>query len=211
VRRFIAEHSSPSTFIAIDAPLIIRNVSGQRPCEKAVGKRYGSKEASCHTSNQRLYPAARSVALADELVVAGYVHAPVAGISDKRVLLEVYPHAALVALFDLPKSLKYKKGTLAQKCHGLQTLVACLRELAHATPMLRESAMLTDILERETAGFSGSELKVHEDRLDAIVCAYLAYYFWYWRSERCETFGDIDTGYITNPLLAPGGIVKKAS
>ena len=40
----------------------------------------------------------------------------------------------------------------------------------------------------------------------AVFCAYLAYYFWYWRMQRNEIFGNVDDGYILNPFLVDGGI-----
>ena len=45
----------------------------------------------------------------------------------------------------------------------------------------------------------GRQLKDYEDQLDAVFCTYLAYYFWYWRDERSEVFGDTANGYILNP------------
>ncbi len=48
-------HSGENTIVAIDAPSIILNETGQRACETAVGKRYGNRHASCHTSNMTLY------------------------------------------------------------------------------------------------------------------------------------------------------------
>ncbi len=206
VRRFVNDHTGASTVIAIDAPLIIENETGQRPCETAVGKKYGGREASCHTSNLRLYPSATSVALARELVAAGYVHAPALGGDFANVILEVYPHAGLVALFDLPKSLKYKKGRLAQKRAGLRALGQHLGRLRHAVPILRANACLTNLLSRDLDSLRGRDLKAHEDRLDALFCAYLAYYFWYWGVAQNEMFGDLETGYIANPKLIPGGI-----
>src|SRR5688572_27223676 len=87
--------ATSETVIAIDAPLIITNVTGQRLCERAVGRRYGSREASCHTSNLGLYPGARSVAFAAQLEAHGFVHVtPQDQRLTKRVLMEVYPHAA---------------------------------------------------------------------------------------------------------------------
>ena len=47
-------------------------------------------------------------------------------------------------------------------------------------------------------------MKMHEDTLDAVLCAYLAYYFWYWRWNRNEVFGDVATGCIVNPTLEKG-------
>ena len=59
---------------AIDAPLIIRNATGQRACETAIAKAYGSKGASCHSSNTELYPDAKSVYLSDLLLHQGFSH-----------------------------------------------------------------------------------------------------------------------------------------
>ena len=49
-------------------------------------------------------------------------------------------------------------------------------------------------------------MKMHEDTLDAVLCACLAYYFWYWRWNRNDVFGDVATGYIVNPTLLKSGI-----
>lgn len=142
VREFVNECTDSLSITAVDAPLIIKNETGQRPCETAVGQRYGARHASCHTSNLRLYPDAASVRLAGGLVEHGYVHAPEAARESPRVLLEVYPHAALVALFDMPTILKYKKGSLAQKRVGLGLLVHYIRQLSGATPPLRPNERL---------------------------------------------------------------------
>jgi predicted RNase H-like nuclease len=210
VRQFVSAQSGSVTVVAVDAPLIIPNATGQRLCETAVGSRYGARHASCHTSNQRRYPASTSVALADGLVAQGYVHATEAQESG-RILLEVYPHAAMVALFDLPRVLKYKKGTVAQKRQGLRTLAGHIRRLTAAKPALCANDMLEAILTRNIERLSGRDLKMHEDTLDAVFCAYLAYYFWYWRMERNEVFGSVEVGYILNPTLLAGGIEKHAA
>lgn len=146
--------------------------------------------------------------LARKLVLAGYVHASNADEDSQKVVLEVYPHAGLVALFDLPKSLKYKKGTLAQKRSGLRTLTEHLGQLAQATPVLLKTPYLADLLTRDLSSLSGRDLKSHEDSMDAVFCAYLAYYFWYWRLDRNHVFGDLTTGYIVNPMELPGGIAS---
>jgi predicted RNase H-like nuclease len=210
VQEFIARHASASSVVAVDAPLIIPNEIGQRACETAVGSRYGNRDASCHTSNRHLYPDASSVVLADNLLAQGYRHAPGLQKSD-GVVLEVYPHAAMVALFDLPKILKYKKGTLAKRRLGLADLAALIRRLYRATPALVSNERLEARLSQNLEELPGTLLKLHEDVLDAIFCAYLAYYFWYWGPERNEVFGEVETGYIINPTLLSGGIEKHAA
>ncbi len=211
VKRFVATHARSTAVVAIDAPLIIANATGQRPCETAVGRAYGAREASCHTSNRRLYPDASSVQLATDLQAAGFVHAPVASAGTRQVMLEVYPHAGLVALFDLTRTLKYKKGSLSKKRQGLTSLAAYLQLLTRATPRLHQSEELDRLLGRRLESLRGVELKVHEDRLDALFCAYLALYQWFWGSERIQVFGNVETGYIVNPTLLQGGLVSHAA
>jgi len=60
---------------------------------------------------------------------------------------------------------------------------------------------LSELLTAELSQISGRKLKDYEDHLDALFCAYLAYYFWYWRWERNEVFGDLESGYILDPTL----------
>jgi predicted RNase H-like nuclease len=117
----------------------------------------------------------------------------------------------MVALFDLPKILKYKKGTLAQKREGLRTLADHIRRLYNASPPLRANDDLEKLLSRDVEHLPGSDLKMHEDALDAVFCAYLAHYFWFWGLERNEVFGSVEMGYILNPTLLVGGIEKHAA
>jgi predicted RNase H-like nuclease len=166
-----------------------------------VGVRYGRRHASCHTSNLRLYPAASSVSLAQELARDGFVHAPISREQSSQVLLEVYPHAAMVALFDLQTIIKYKKGSAARKRTGLRELRTRLIALSTATPALASNNALGRLLHSDIDRLTGAALKSYEDGLDAVFCAYLGYHFWYWRGERTEVFGDVRSGYILNPTL----------
>src|SRR5580693_3140182 len=89
VLTYIDNHAAASTYVAIDAPLIIRNETGQRPCETLIGKRYGARHASCHSSNLLLYPNALGVDLASQLISRGYKHAlDGTRTENERVILE---------------------------------------------------------------------------------------------------------------------------
>lgn len=174
VQAFVARHESACTIVAVDAPLIIRNATGRRPCEAALGAVYARRQAGCHPANLSLYPDASSVALAQWLARRGYRHAPEAGETDVRTMLEVYPHAALVATFDLPVSLKYKRGGVAQKRAGLRELATLLGRLSVGTTPMRGAPLLAELLSRDVDALRGQALKAHEDTLDAVVCAHVA-------------------------------------
>ncbi len=210
---FVTANATTDTVVAIDAPLIIINETGQRGCETAVGKRYGAREASCHTTNLRLFPGATSVALTAELASHGFAHVdPLNPQVDGRMMAEVYPHAAMVALWNLPKTIKYKRGSVPENRIGLNTLRTHLSCLSKAEPPLRRATVLTELLSTELTQLSGRKLKDYEDQLDALFCAYLAYYFWYWGWERNELFGDLESGYILNPKLHDeDGVVSNVS
>ncbi|MER3589745.1 MAG: DUF429 domain-containing protein, partial [Mastigocladus sp. ERB_26_1] len=46
---------------------------------------------------------------------------------------------------------------------------------------------------------TGAELKAAEDKLDSLICAYVAAYWWYWGEQRNLVLGDCTTGYIVVP------------
>jgi predicted RNase H-like nuclease len=209
VLSYIEDHATASTCVAIDAPLIIGNRTGQRPCETLIGKQYGARHASCHSSNLSLYPQAASVHLASQLVSRGFRHAPdLTNSENQRVILEVYPHPALVELFRLPSIIKYKKGNIAQKRSGQWELQARLREISSFAPPLESTPRLSEFLATNTNSLGGAKLKAHEDGLDAIVCAYIAYYYWFWGPSGTRLFGDVDSGYIILPIgtQTPSGL-----
>ncbi len=99
----------------------------------------------------------------------GDVHAPLTDARSTRVLLEVYPHAALVALFDLPKTLKYKRGPLSRKRAGLARLAEHIACLHAASAPLRPSLNLAALLSTDVNKLRGPALKLHEDTLDAVI------------------------------------------
>lgn len=191
IHDFIQRHAIGTTVIAIDAPLIITNSSGQRRCERELSQRFGGQHASCHSSNLSLYPNAASVQLATWLASLGFVHA-IAGAP--LAMLEVYPHAAYIALFELPSIIRYKRGSAADKCAGLRIVQEKLARLP-----IEQSAALDDLLKRDPAAFRGKDRKSFEDSLDALLCAFLAYHFWWHGAPHWTMFGDREDGYIANP------------
>ena len=199
---FVAEHATHDTVVAIDAPLIMRNASGQRPCETMVGRRFGRFHASCHTSNLTLYPDPASVRSVDRLQTLGFRHdldLANAKLRNGRWLFEVYPHPAHVMLFGLERIIKYKKGARTQKLDGLKELQRHLQSLYGGLPSLIATPELIALLGRDVDELRGSHIKHYEDILDALFCSYLAMHCWRWGSEKNEMFGDLTTGYIVVP------------
>jgi predicted RNase H-like nuclease len=204
-------NSLPSTdvVLAIDAPLIIQNATGQRPCETQIGRLYGHANASAHTCNLRLFPAARSVNLAMRLEKWGWVHNVTSTQDEQRPgkwFFEVYPHPAHVVLFDLLTIIRYKKGRLSERRKGLAAFRRTIAEkLSLATPPLLPSPELSRMGAIDLDAMSGVELKSFEDSVDAVLCAYLAAYFWAWGSQRNALIGSMNTGYMVVPTVTAAG------
>lgn len=189
--------------VAIDAPLIIRNDSGQRPCETEVSRRFGKFHASAHSSNLKRYPDPAPCRLAAMLEQRGFLHgAPNEPRLGGRWFFEVYPHPAQVVLFGLDRILKYKQGkgrTRETRLAELARLRQFLAGLRDGVPALWPGAAGEALLNEPLSGLRGRALKDHEDALDAWFCAYLALYGWYWGRHRNETIGDFESGYIVVP------------
>lgn len=79
---------------------------------------------------QHSHPDGGSVRLAAWLASRGLEHAG-SPIRD-RAMIEVYPHAAYVALFEPPSFIRYNKGSAAEKSSDLRMVQRALRELPWA-------------------------------------------------------------------------------
>ncbi len=192
--------------VAIDAPLIIRNETGQRPCEREISKRFGRKHGGAHSTNRSKYPNATSVRLVTELEGIGFRHSPEDLFRRTgRWIFEVYPHPAMINLFELDRVLAYKakrKRSRETRDEAFRFLLDAMGGLASASPSLAPGAEGTAMISSDTSQLRGAALKAFEDKLDAWFCAYLALHAHAHGSERHEVVGDFQTGYIVLPTLS---------
>lgn len=189
--------------VGFDAPLHVVNPSGRRPCEADLTRAFAGQHAGAYPSNTGLPHFAdggRAARLARRYGLA--VDASVAPAAGQRRALEVYPHSAAVALFDLPQVLKYKarKGrTLATRQAALLELVALLSGLAAPAelPRLRSADGFASLRREIERVPTAAALRRLEDPIDAIVCAYVASLF---VAGRTCVIGDDVTGAIVTPV-----------
>jgi predicted RNase H-like nuclease/ppGpp synthetase/RelA/SpoT-type nucleotidyltranferase len=201
VRSTLAPYVDGPCLVAFDAPLVVRNATGNRPAEAALNKDYARFDAGAHPANTgkpELDPP-RGASLCAAL---GLDLNPRSG--RERRAIEVYPHPATVALFRLGRTLKYKNKPgrdLDQLRAELLLLVGLLEGLQSAEPALDLSAdewpRLRAAVETATRK---SELRVVEDQVDAVVCAYVAR-FADARPGDTTTYGTVADGYIVTPTL----------
>lgn len=185
-----------SALIAVDAPTLIPNATGSRLPDKLTHKYFGKYHAGCYPANQNLPFAERTINFGLELESRGFVHAPaITPQIPGRYQIEVFPHPAIVNLFGLERILKYKKGRISERRLELIRLYQYIGEIL---PQLEPKLSLEDGLNWEIP-HTGAELKATEDKLDSLICAYVAAYWWYWGEQRNLVLGDRTTGYIVIP------------
>ncbi|MEH2135494.1 DUF429 domain-containing protein [Nostoc sp.] len=185
--------------IAVDAPTLIPNATGSRLPDKLSHKYFGKYHAGCYPANQNLPFADRTINFGLELESRGFAHAPTIEAQKlSRYQIEVFPHPAIVNLFNLERILKYKKGRLSERRLELIKLQNYLLNiLPSLSPSLRTLRLCGSFpLEIPT---TGAALKAVEDKLDSLICAYVAAYWWYWGEHRNLVLGDRTTGYIIIP------------
>ncbi len=201
----LAPYIQGRCLVGIDASLVVRNATGNRPCEAELNRDFARFDAGAHPSNtgkREFADGTRGARLATRL---GLDIDPDS--RARRRAIEVYPHPATVALFRLGRTLKYKNRTgrpLALLRSELLRLTALLEGLASATPPLRLDG--NDDWKALVALVEGAERKADlrraEDQVDAVVCAYVAM-FADRRPADTTTYGDLATGYIVTPTLPP--------
>jgi predicted RNase H-like nuclease len=81
---------------------------------------------------------------------------------------------------------------------------------AHAAP-LRSNELLESLLSQDPMALRGHSRKSYEDSLDAVFCAYLAYYAWRLGETCFEVFGSEEDGYILNPRLRSSSLAMPAT
>lgn len=175
------------------------NANGSRLPDKLSHKYFGKYHAGCYPANQNLPFAERTINFGLELESRGFAHAPTIEPQKlSRYQIEVFPHPAIVNLFNLERILKYKKGRLNQRRLELIKLQNYLLDILPCfSPPLRLSCLCG--LFTSEIPTTGAALKVTEDKLDSLICAYVAAYWWYWGEERNLVLGDGTTGYIVIP------------
>jgi len=187
-----AEAGGGSAVAAVDAPLVIRNQSSIRPAERELNADFRRFHAGCHAANLGRPFAQKVISFSRSLEALGFAHgACVTPRQEGRFQIEVHPHAATINLFGLDRIVKYKRGTREQRARELRRL----RKLTMShLPTFDPSLIVRLPLVPRTGS-----LKPTEDKVDAVLCAYIAANWWFWARKRNRLYGDQDNGYIVVP------------
>ena len=196
--------------VGIDAPLLVPNLTGKRPCETILSACLRKQEAGPHPANRTLLAGkdgqVRGERIAARLQSLGITHTPhLETLAPPiRACFEVFPHPAHVALFNLPKTLKYKarpKRDLETRLAEFSRYADLLQSLSHFDPPLFLPHDVDFWVRAAPHSLAKplSKLKKHEDALDALSCAYVTLYRHRWGDAKCPVIGDETAGYIVTP------------
>jgi predicted RNase H-like nuclease len=180
--------------VAVDAPVICPNESGSRPVDRECTSRFGRNDAGCYPANQRL--CRRPLRIASALRERDFSLTTDPERSS-RIVCEVYPHPATILLFGIRKTIKYKKGIVAEKRVRFAEYQMHLREcLARELPPIPDSCGLQTLL-------ASPWTKAVEDQTDSILGALVGYLHLRHHGRRSEVIGDDETGHILLPVPNP--------
>ena len=187
-----SEAGGGSAVVAVDAPLVICNRTGIRDAERELNREFRRFHAGCHAANLGRPFAHNVLSFSGRLNALGFCHgADMTARQEGRFQIEVHPHAATVNLFDLPLIVKYKRGRRAERAKELRRL----RRLMLSRLPLLDPALALRLPPVPNAG----SLKPIEDQIDAVLCAYIAAYWWLWAGQKSHVYGRRETGYIVVP------------
>jgi predicted RNase H-like nuclease len=205
---FVERHRGHGVVVAFDAPLVVPNQTGRRDCEAGLSRDFARYHAGTHPSNRSrpwFVPEPRGARLAARLGLD--LDPAVRPCAGTDTAIEVYPHPAMVSLFGLERVIRYK----AKRGRDLESLRAAFETLfGHLEttlgPVLRldESERWSNLRDMVADATRKSQLRLVEDEVDAIFCAYLAL-LWAREPERMVVYGDVTKGFIVTPQPPPAG------
>jgi predicted RNase H-like nuclease len=188
--------------VAIDAPLKITNQTGKRLAEEELGKHFRKFDAGPYPANTEKFsddPRGARLTRALGLDIDPRSTSP-------RRALEVFPHPATVALFELGRIFKFKNGSPEERRPEILKYMEAIEGLA--TSSVPIYATINDDWNRLRQEVAQAQRQVDlnraEDQIDAVLCAYVALYAEH-RPDDVTIYGDYPAnGYILTPTLPAG-------
>ncbi|MBD2759668.1 DUF429 domain-containing protein [Yimella sp. cx-573] len=199
----VTPYLSDRAVAGIDAPLVVTNETGTRRAEKLLNHDFAKFDAGAHPANRANPAFTERPRGARVCALLGFAIDPSS--SAPRRAVEVYPHAATVALFRLGRTLKYKNKQ-GRSVDDMRTELLALTRLVESLSSAQPAAHVALNTEwRElVASIEGasrkSQLRMAEDQVDAVICAYVVYYREH-RPTDVVTYGQYPDGYIVTPRL----------
>ncbi len=188
--------------MAVNAPIIVENSGGSRTCDEQLNAHFSRYQIDDHQVN--IVAAGHPRTMGRAMMRMGFDPDPQA--EGDRVI-ETFTQPAQVLLFGLERPIRLKHGPIGAR----KDAVARYRELIstqlpEAYPALDSSPALRALLDRDLAWLNGTRLGELEDKIEAVLCAYISAYLDIRGPADCAFLGDLYEGYILLPTSAqPAG------
>jgi predicted RNase H-like nuclease len=178
--------SAPVSVAAVDMPLSKVPITGRRIADNALTSAFIRMKCGVHTPNPER-PGEAGRAISEGFAACGFELATTAPHGAGPYLIEVYPHAAIIALLGLKERLEYKVARARQfwpECDAAgraAKIKAALKRILRA--LRREIRNIPSL----PVGGTAAELKPFEDAIDALVCCWVGMQF---LAGRARGYGD---------------------
>lgn len=184
-------YESQRLILMIDAPIVCPNRKGMRPVDKLTHRLFHLEHAACYPAN--FSKCSRPSRIRKQLEKMGFLTDWDLNLNS-NLLIEVYPHPAMVRLFKLKKIFKYKKGCIAEKLVEFKKYQKTFKKfLANYFGDLTVDDHVAELLKSKWS-------KKTEDILDAFFCAVIGLWHYKHSGIKSEIIGDRETGFILLPI-----------
>lgn len=181
--------------VAVNAPVIVENSSGRRPCDALLQQHFGQHHLDEYQVNTVNATHPRTMGRA--LMRMGFNPNPS---SDGDRLVETCNQAAQILLFELDRPIRMKVGPVGARKEAVTRFREALSNmLGDAEPPLLPSGAFDTLLHADLGASNGSRVGELEEQLEAVLTAYTAAYLHLRGPESCAFLGDMRDGYILVP------------
>lgn len=182
--------------LTINAPIIVENLSGARPCDRALLEHFSRYRIDEYANNTVSASHPRTIGRA--LMRMGFDPNPA---SDGDRLVETHTAATQVLLFGVDRPVRLKAGPIGARKEGVQRLRELIEErlFQNIKPVLHRSPELDQLMDAHLPDLNGTRLGELEEKLESLLCAYVSAWLGQVGPDGCAFLGDLDTGYILLP------------
>ena len=205
IAAIVEEHAREGAIVGIDAPLIV-NETGSRSCDGAIMReKIHGKNLSVFTCSKSFMLNHFGVVRGEEVVKAIKKRMPAFSLTGeltnkKHVIIETFPTGITLGLFPDAFPIKYKvkhKIEFGTTKTEMGRMVNLLKRLSDFNPPVHN---VEDFFNNSSSiqAMSKKEFKNFEDKLDAFLCSYAAYWL---ANHKGKVFGNDQNGFITIPII----------
>lgn len=206
IAAIVEEHAREGAIVGIDAPLIVNNETGSRYCDGAIMReKIHGRNLSVFTCSKRFMLNHFGVVRGEEVVKAIRNRMPAFSLTGdltnkKHVIIETFPTGITLGLFPDAFPIKYKikhKIEFGTTKTEMGRIINLLKRLSDFNPPVHN---VEDFFDNSSSiqAMSKKGYKNLEDKLDAFLCAYAAYWL---ANNKGKVFGDDQDGFITIPVI----------